>query len=50
MELLFLTALVLVSLCVLAVHRRHQVLAWDRELESAFGVAEHRELPRHGRL
>jgi hypothetical protein len=48
--LLLAVALVLVALSVSLVHRRHQIVAWDRELEQAFGTAAHREIPSHRRL
>ncbi len=50
MEMLLLLALMVVALGGVLVHRRLQVLAWDRELESAFGVATDREVPRHRTL
>lgn len=49
MQFLLLAVLVLTALSVLAVHRRHQVVAWDRELERAFGTGGGREIS-HRRL
>jgi hypothetical protein len=51
MELLLLfTALLLVSLAASTVHRHRQAVAWDRELDQAFGTTAEREIPRHGHL
>ena len=45
---LLLCALLLVVLAgAFLAHRHHVVLAWDRELEAAFGSSESREMPRH---
>ncbi|GAB2744493.1 hypothetical protein [Nocardioides pakistanensis] len=46
MELLLLGVAALVALTALLVHRRIQVVAWDRELRSAFGESERREISR----
>jgi hypothetical protein len=50
LEVVFLLALALVGLCALLVHRHQQTVAWDRELDQAFGVTAQREVPRHRRL
>lgn len=44
---LLLCALLLVVAGAWVAHRRHVALAWDRELEAAFGSFESREMPRH---
>ena len=44
--LLTLSAL-LAAVAVWAVHRHVATVAWDRELEAAFGGAERKEMPRH---
>lgn len=48
--LLVVTALVLVSVTVTMVRRHRQTVAWNRELDQAFGTTGEREMPRHGRL
>jgi hypothetical protein len=50
MELLLLAVLGVVALSVLLVHRRHKVVAWDRELEQAFGAHAGRDVVSHRRL
>jgi len=50
MTLLLIFMLSLVALAALAARHHHQVLAWHRELDLAFGGDPTRELPRHGRL
>lgn len=50
LEVVFLLALALVGLCALLVHRHQQTVAWDRELDQAFGVTAQRDVPRHRRL
>ncbi len=40
----------LASVAMWAVHRHVATAAWDRELEAAFGSAEHKEMPRHRAL
>lgn len=50
MELLLLVVLVLIAACTMLVHRHQQAVAWDRELERAFGVNASREIPRHRTL
>ena len=50
MEVVLLLALALVGLGALLVHRHHQAVAWDRELDNAFGVTAQREVPRHRSL
>lgn len=50
MELLVLLALALVALGVVLTHRHQQVLAWDRELDQAFGASADREMPHHRTL
>lgn len=50
MELLLLVLLALVAAGALAVHHHLQVVAWDRELDQAFGVTAQREIPRHRAL
>lgn len=46
---LFLAALLLVAIAVTVVHRRHQVVTWNRELDQAFGGTGPREIS-HRRL
>lgn len=50
MELLLVAVLAVVALGALLVHRRHQVAAWERELEQAFGTAGARDIASHRRL
>lgn len=50
MEMLLIGVAALVALTALLVHRRIQVVAWDRELRSAFGAGESREISRHRTL
>ncbi len=50
MEMFLLLAAVLVAACCLLVHRHQQVVAWDRELDKAFGITGSREIPRHRTL
>lgn len=50
MEVLLLVALVLIAACTMLVHRHQQSVAWDRELDQAFGVSASREMPRHRTL
>lgn len=49
MEVLLLIALVLVVACTTLVRRHQQAVAWDRELDEAFGVDPTREI-RHRTL
>jgi hypothetical protein len=44
--LLMLSAL-LAAIAVWAVHRHAATVAWDRELETAFGIADRKDMPRH---
>lgn len=48
--LLLMPVLVVLGLCAALVRRRQQAQAWDRELEQAFGVTGHREIPPHRAL
>jgi hypothetical protein len=50
MELLLVLTFALASLAVALVHRHQKVVAWDRELDAAFGDSSQRELPRHRTL
>ena len=50
MELLLVLALVLVALAALGARRHQQAVAWDRELDKAFGANHKREMPRHRSL
>lgn len=49
-ELLLLLAAALVAVAVLFVRRRQQTIAWDRELEDAFGARSARKMPSHRSL
>lgn len=50
MEVLLVLAVVLLAFAGVLVRRHLQVVAWDRELETAFGLAADREIPRHRTL
>lgn len=50
MELLLLLALALVAVGAMFVHRHQRVVAWNRELNEAFGARARRELSQHRRL
>lgn len=50
MEMLLVGVAALVALTALLVHRHIQVVAWDRELRSAFGVSDSREISRRRTL
>ena len=50
MEFALLAVFVLVALGSLALRRHHQVVAWDRELDTAFGAGVRPELSGHRRL
>ncbi|HEX6876687.1 MAG TPA: hypothetical protein VF165_13585 [Nocardioidaceae bacterium] len=50
MELLLLAVPAAAALGGLMMHRRRQVVAWDRELDRAFGVGAGREIAAHRRL
>lgn len=51
MELLILAVTALAALAALMmVHRRRQVVAWDHELEQAFGTSAGRDIAGHRRL
>lgn len=51
MTMVLLTVLALIAVvCVWSSVRHRQVVAWDRELDDAFGSRDRRELPRHGHL
>lgn len=47
MEMLLVLAVLALALGAVLLHRRQQAVAWDRELESAFGRTADREIPRH---
>lgn len=48
--LLLLLALLVVAGGVWVVRRRHQTLAWNRELDQAFGVGARQEMSLRGSL
>jgi len=48
--MLLAAALVVVALAATGVHRHLQAVAWDRELDQAFGTSTKRDLPRHRTL
>jgi hypothetical protein len=48
--LLFALTLVVLAVVAVLVHRHLQTVAWDRELDQAFGVTPDREIPRHRTL
>ena len=50
MEFVLLAVLALGVLASLAVRRHHQVVAWDRELDTAFGAGARPELSGHRQL
>jgi len=50
MGLMLTLALALVGLATLVVHRRHQIVAWNRELERAFDAGTRRDISLHRRL
>ena len=50
MEVLVLIGAVLIAAGTMLVHRHLQAVAWDRELDQAFGVNPSREIPRHRTL
>jgi hypothetical protein len=50
MQVLLLLVLVVLALVAVLVHRHQQVVAWDRELDQAFGMSTDREIPRHRTL
>lgn len=49
-EILIVPIALVLAAVVPAVHRHVQVVAWDRELDEAFGVRAAREMPRRRAL